>query len=507
MRKPHQNNLYAVVGFFALGIFARSFFAMPLAPILLLSAISAALFVYNRFISTEKSSAGILLALMLFSFSLGAIRFAAAHSKKENAGFENSIGRNITVKGIVDEDASTGDNSVKLVVVPEKNNAGEDARFSGRKILVTADPYSDLHYGDELALEGTVEKPENFQSPNGKTFDYISYLAKDGIYYEMKYPKMELLSSGHGSIIKRKLFELKDNFTEKINQAIPAPENSLLAGILLGSKQSLGSELKKDFINTGTIHIVALSGYNVTIVAETIMRFFSFVPKIFAGWIGSVSILLFAMMSGGGATVVRASMMAILVIVARQNGRNYDIGRALILAGFFMLIQNPWILVFDSSFQLSFLATIGLVYLAPKLSEYFSWIPEKINRKFNLRELITATLAAEIFVLPFIVYQTGILSLVALPTNLLILPFIPLTMLFGFYAGIASFVSAILALPFSYISYGLLHYELAAVKFSSSLSFGSMTVKNFPIALLAVIYAGLLYFIFRPTAKEKSPQP
>src|SRR6476620_2674292 len=108
-------------------------------------------------------------------------------------------------------------------------------------------------------------------------------------------------------------------------------------------------------------------------------------------------------------------------------------------------------------------------------------------------------------VLPFSVYKTVILSLVALPTNLLVLPFIPTTMLFGFYAGIAGFVSKFLALPFSYISYGLLHYELSVVKFFSSLSFGTMTIHNFPAMVLAVIYAGLFFFIFRPE-KEKSPK-
>ncbi len=496
-----KNNLYIFVGSFALGIFARSIFPTPYPVILLFCLISAALLLYNHFISVKKSNAGILVALVIFSFSLGTLRANYAAAKKSGPDFEDRIGQKIKIKGIVDEDIREGDGNVKLVVSPKIDNKKGNATSSSGKILVTTDLYSDFHYGDEIDLEGKLEGPKNFLSPNGKTFDYISYLAKDRIYYEMKYPEIRLLSVGHGNTIKRKLFSVKKNFTEKINEMIPAPENSLLAGILLGSKQSLGAELKKDFINTGTIHIVALSGYNVTIVAEMIIKFFSFMPKIFAGYLGAISIILFAMMAGGGATVVRASIMAILVIIARQNGRNYDIGRALVLAGFFMLMQNPLILVFDSSFQLSFLATIGLVYLAPKISTYLLWIPEIIH----LRDLVAATLAAEIFVLPFIAYQTGILSLVALPTNLLILPLIPTTMLFGFYAGITSFMSAVLALPFSYISYGLLHYELAAVKFFSSLPFATMTVKNFPVMALAMIYGGLFYFVFASN-KDKNPR-
>ncbi len=504
MAKLHKNNLYIFVGFFAAGIFARSLTAVSFPVAIFIFLISFGLFLYGRFFSVGKSGSIIMISLAIFSFSLGIIRFNLADAGKIIPDFENHVGEKIRISGLVDEEKGDGENNSQFVVSVKKNESDNKTISSKGRILLIADLYSSLHYGDEIILEGKIEKPENFQSQGGRTFDYVSYLAKDGIYYEMKNPKIEIVSSGHGGKIQGALYSLKSNFMEKINQAVPAPESALLNGILLGTKQALGKDLKNDFITTGTVHIVALSGYNVTIVAETIMQFFSFLPKIIAGYLGAISIIFFALMTGAGATVIRASIMSIFVIIARGTGRNYDIGRALVIAGLIMLVQNPWILAFDSSFQLSFLATIGLVYLEPRLEKFFLWIPEKLG----LRELVTGTLAAEIFVLPFLVYQTGILSLVAFPANLLVLPLIPATMLFGFFAGIASFISGIIALPFSFASYALLHYELSTIRFFSSLPFSSVAIKSFPSILLVLSYTVLFYFIIRrkdDPEKEKAP--
>ena len=147
--------------------------------------------------------------------------------------------------------------------------------------------------------------------------------------------------------------------------------------------------------------------------------------------------------------------MAILMLFARATGRNYDVARALILAGVFMVLFNPFILVYDVSFQLSFIATVAVIFFTPKIEKYFLWVTPKLG----LRDIISVTSAAYIFVMPFILYKMGNLSIVALPTNVLILPFIPITMLLGFLSGIFSFIWYFLAIPFGYISYFLLHYE------------------------------------------------
>ena len=205
-------------------------------------------------------------------------------------------------------------------------------------------------------------------------------------------------------------------------------------------------------------------------------------------------------MTGASATIVRASIMALLVIVARATGRTYQVTHGLFLAGFFMVLHNPMIVIYDPSFQLSFLATLGLIYLAPLIEKYFKLIPTK----WQLREFAVATIATQIFVLPLILYMMGEISLVALPVNLLILIFIPITMLFGFLSGIVGFMSATLAFPLTFITYLLLEYELKVVEIFSNFPFASLQIPNFPLWLMFGIYTLYIYIMFRMYKNKKT---
>jgi len=304
----------------------------------------------------------------------------------------------------------------------------------------------------------------------------------------MSYPKIEILSRGNGGIVKSSLFFVKEKFLEKVNFAISTPESLLMGGLILGEKASFNQSMRQSFIDTGTIHIIALSGYNVTIVAEWVMKFFSFLPKNLGFGVGIFSILFFVLMTGASSTAVRAGIMATLALIARATGRNYDVARGLVLAGVFMILLNPFLLVYDVSFQLSFIATVAVIFLAPRIEKYFLWV----SIRFGLRDIISVTTAAYIFVLPFILYKMGNLSLVALPANILILPFIPLTMMLGFFTGLAGII-------FSYL---LLHYELGVISFLSKLPFASFSFPDFPLFLTIMIYIYFIYRLFGRNIKE-----
>ena len=289
---------------------------------------------------------------------------------------------------------------------------------------------------------------------------------------------------------------------EKISEVVPEPEASLLGGLLLGAKESLGKEILDDFRKVGLIHIVVLSGYNITIVAETIMRVFSFLPRTLPIIFGGGSIILFAIMTGGSATVVRASIMSLIVILGKATGRMHNAALTLFIAAFLMLLHNPRILAFDPSFQLSFLATLGLVYLSPALEKYFHFVPGK----WQIRELFLSTISTQIFVMPLILYNSGNFSAVALPVNLLVLVFVPLTMLLGFLTGVWGFVSGTLSLFFGFLVSGLLYYDLKIVEFFSSLPFASFNIPSFPLWLMIsmyIFYAVIIFSIRRKNAYSK----
>ncbi len=404
--------------------------------------------------------------------------------------FESHVGEKVSFTGIIVDEPDIREKNQKITV---RVKVGKEET----KVLITAGLDEVFNYGDEVAVKGKLEKPENFLTDQGKTFDYIHYLKKDDIFYTMQYTNIEVLSHGHGNFVKSILFSAKEKFLDKMNRAIPAPESLLMGGLILGEKSGFSQSLRQSFVNTGTIHIVALSGYNVTIVAEWIMKIFSFLPKNFGIGLGIFSILLFILMTGASSTAIRAGIMAILALVARATGRNYDVARALIIAGVLMVLLNPFILIYDVSFQLSFLATIAVIFLSPRMEKYFMWIPW-----YWLRDIITVTFSAYIFVTPFILYNMGNLSLVALPANIAVLPFIPFTMLLGFITGFIGLIFFPLSIPFGYISYFLLNYELGAIAFFSNLPFASFIIPSFPLWLTILIYLFFFYKLFWNSFKK-----
>jgi competence protein ComEC len=474
---------YTVCFGIILGVLVRSFVYVNLYFVIFLLALSFILILLFPYFSALKY--GVIASVFLFAFSFGMLRFNSVDVPAPDISGKN-------FSGIIVDEPDIREKNQKLTI-----DIGET------KILATVDFNQEFKYGDEVSFSGKLEKPENFTTDQGKEFDYINYLRKDGIFYVMGYPKVVIISHGNGNIIKSTLFSVKEKFLEKMNMAIPEPESLLMGGLILGEKSSFNQSLRQSFIDTGTIHIVALSGYNVTIVAEWIMKLFKFLPQQVGISMGIFAILLFVLMTGGSSTAIRAGVMATLALIARATGRNYDVARALILAGVVMILINPFVLVFDVSFQLSFIATIAVIFLAPRIEKHFMWVTDK----FKLRDIVNVTCAAYIFVLPFILYKMGNLSIVALPANILILPLIPFTMGLGFVTGLAGMIWYVFGVPLGYISYLFLHYELAIIKFFSHIPFASLSIPNFPLWVTIVIYAYFIYRLFGRSIKKFFIEP
>jgi len=480
---------------FIFGVLLRSLVQIDFYTIVFLGGIGAVFFLL--YFIALKSKVYIFVGVFLLVFSLGIFRFHVA-DKSAPIVFKSQVGQTVSFSGVITDEPVVGEKNQKLIIkikenLPKGNSFGKGEEGEEVRVLVTVNFGENFKYGDEVNLKGELEKPENFKTDTGKMFDYVNYLRKDDIEYVMSYPEVEIISHNNGSKIKNGLFAVKNKFLEKINFAVPNPESLLLGGLVLGERSAFSPELREDFIRTGTIHIIALSGYNITIVAEWFMKLFAYLPQTLGIGAGIFAILLFILMTGGASTAVRAGLMATLALIARATGRNYDIGRALLLAGVAMILFNPFILAFDVSFQFSFIATVAVIFLAPRFEKYFGWV----TKRFGLRDIVSVTFSAYIFVLPFILYKMGNLSLVALPANILVLPFIPLTMAFGFFTGFAGLIWSAFALPFGFISYWLLHYELGIISLLSNLSFASLSIPNFPLALTLLIYGYFIYFLFR----------
>ena len=465
---------------FVFGVLLGSFVFVDFYLVILFGILAFVLFFFFSLVSKNKW--GIIASIFILSFSFGIWRFQIFDTGAPKI-FESEVGQKVSIRGIISDEPDIRENNQKLNVQTKVSQESVN-------ILVTTNFDQDFKYGDQINFEGVLQKPQNFITDQGKEFDYVNYLRKDGIFYVINYPKVEIVSRGNGSKIKSALFFAKQKFLEKMNFAIAEPENLLMGGLILGEKSSFNQDLRASFVNTGTIHIVALSGYNITIVSQWFMKLFSFLPKNLAIGMGILSILLFILMTGGSSTAIRAGIMATLALIARATGRTYDVARALILAGVIMLFVNPLTLVYDVSFELSFIATVAVIFFAPRIEKYFLWVTPKLG----LRDIVSVTCATYIFILPFILYKMGNLSLVALPANILILPFIPFTMALGFFTGFAALLWYIIALPLGYISYLMLHYELWVINFFSHLPLAAFVIPDFPLLFTLLTYA---YFIYR----------
>jgi len=486
------------------GVLLRSFLDMgwALAGFFVLTGI--ALLAVSPAADSRKLAVSI--AIFLVAIGLGMARYEIKDTPPDLGRFESAAasGGKIELTGVVVEEPDEREKNTRLVVESE-----------GVKILVYARHYPEFEYGDELKISvrrGGLKKPSSFAKPAYRTgrvsgdkkasrsdFGWADYLAKDGIYYEVLYPKISLIARGKGNWVKRQMLALKAKYLSALSRAIPEPYAAFMGGLTVGAKRAIGKNLLDDFRRTGVIHIVVLSGYNISLVADTFTRLASFLPRIFAAGFGALGIVLFAVMTGASATVVRASLMAVLVILARATGRIYEITWALFLTGFLMILRNPKILRFDAGFQLSFLATFAVIFLAPRVKKKMNFVPEK----FQLREIVSATAATQVFVLPLLLYKTGMFSAVSVPANLLVLALVPTTMLFGFITGAIGMLSFLLSVPFSWISYALLRYELGVVELFAKLPFASFNVPNFPLWAALAAYAVYAVIVCRLNGKNK----
>ncbi|MDQ1284496.1 MAG: hypothetical protein QG620_844 [Patescibacteria group bacterium] len=357
---------------------------------------------------------------------------------------------------------------VKPVETPRRGVSAGEKIGQTPKILLNVFDMERYTYGDMLKVNCALKIPENFSAD----FDYRMYLAKDGIFYECQKPKVEKTGKNEGNAVYKFILGVKNKFNEKIERLIPSPEAGLLSGLLLGGDSLLSKEWQDRFSVTGMTHIVAVSGYNVTIIAEYLMLAGIFLglwrPQAF--WFALIGIAIFVFMIGLPASAVRAGVMGGLLLWAAKNGRLANSQNAILFSAVAMLLFNPLLLRWDVGFQLSFLATLGIVYLYPLFQDNLI----KKYKTFGITEMLILTLSAQAFVLPIILFNFGRLSLISPLANILVLPIIPLTMLFGFLAALAGFLFTSLATVLAWLAYLPLKYETLIIKYLAGLRYASI---------------------------------
>ncbi|MBI4101630.1 MAG: ComEC/Rec2 family competence protein, partial [Candidatus Nealsonbacteria bacterium] len=348
-------------------------------------------------------------------------------------------------------------------VVREKDQrvtvAGEDGR-----ILLTLRRYPEYRYGDKLNVKGKLELPA--KDING--FNYRGYLKKDGIYGVMSFPEVELAGRGFGNPVMSFLLSFKNLFQETARKFIPRPEIGFLEALVFGEESEISQSWKEKLNLTGTRHIAAVSGMNITLISVLLLNFLLALGlwRSQAFYLSLAFIAFYILMIGAPSSALRAGIMAGIFLTAQHWGRQAAGSRAVVFASSIMLASNPWLLRLDVGFQLSFLATMGLIYLQPLLLD---WL-RKIPNFFQLRYTLAATLAAQIFTLPILIYNFGSFSLISVFPNLLIVPLLaPITILI-FIFGFLGMAFWPLGWLFSFPVFLGLRYLIGVVDFFSKIS-------------------------------------
>jgi competence protein ComEC len=476
-----MNLLIAATAGLAGGIFFRSLFLLPW-PVMVFVFILACVCLLVNVIHPRPAYARC--AVLFFFFALGIARFAIADTSLPSS-FAAHLDRPVSYEGIVVADPDVRDATQRVVV--RVNDTNEIT-----KVLAVADRYPVVRVGERVQVSGKLALPEPFSTADdgGRIFAYDKYLQKSGVRFLVTPATLAITQSAPQYSLLAALANVKHAFLNGLAATLPEPYASLAGGIVIGGKTGLGKELQQAFITTGLVQVIVLSGYNVMIVAEWVMYLLGLL-KLRRGWsafAGVVAIVLFIAIAGASSTAIRAGVMAAIALYARASARTYAAGRALFFVIFLMLLWNPFILAFDPGFSLSVVATAGLIWLAPLIELKLV----RIKNAFA-RNALATTLAAQVAVLPLLLYQTGILSLVSVPANLLVALVMPLAMGFAALAGIAGILLGTYGWPLALPAYAITAYIISIAREGSALPLAAFHLPAFPFIFVLLAYALLIY--------------
>lgn len=419
--------------------------------------------------------------------------------------FYNDRNYELLITGYLVEPADYRDTYTNLKLRVEALDTGDGDFPVDGFILVRVFPNQIYEYGERLRIRGQLQTP-----PENEDFSYKDYLVRQSIYSYVTKAEVTRLPGNNGNIISTQIYKLKSKLLENTYRLFQDPEASLFAGILFGVDTGLPKKLQEAFKNTGTAHIIAISGFNIAIIAGVLFTTFKyFFNERTSAILAVCGIFFYMFLVGGDAAVFRATLMGAISIFGRQTGRRNDGLNALGFVALIMTLLNPLVL-WDVGFQLSFFATLGLILYA----EPFSQFTENLIATFSkgdintftkiINENVVLTFAAQLTTIPIMAYHFNRISLISFIANPFILPVQPAVMIIG---GISVFISLIIypiGQLIAWFAWAFAAYTIRIVEFFDTVPNGVMVLSDTISQWILLMYFPLLFLTFNWSAiKER----
>jgi len=391
----------------------------------------------------------------------------------------------LTFQGMVIKEPESEMDRLRLLV------AGKD--LAGR-VLVSTKLYPKYSYGDLLEIKCRLVAPKTIDD-----FSYDRFLAKDKVYSLCYQPTLRLVSRGNGNWFYEKTLLIRRSLERSIDKSLTFPESALLKATLFGGGKELPTDLNNSFSVIGITHIIAVSGSHIVIITAALFNlFFSLgLRRKVSFYLVTFCLIVFTLVIGWPASAVRAVIMGLTALLAQQMGRLNNSSSALVISALIMLIINPLILFYDVGFQLSFLATFGLIKFSDVIESIIFRLKLKIPEVLGLRQSLIMTMAAQITTLPIIIFHFGRLSLITTLANLLILPTVAPIMFLGFLAAVSGLISLVFSKIIFWLAWPLLKYFIIITEVLAAVPLASIDGLRSGPWFLVISYSLLLLLIYK----------
>jgi competence protein ComEC len=439
----------------------------------------------------------IFFGILLF-FCIGAFEFIYIHNTNVNK-FSAYSAQQVTVKGFIASEPDIRESKINYVIKTKAIiKADKQQMIKGKILLSTLETENNTiySYGSEIEIEGSLNIPKGKRNPGG--FDYRRYLSQSGVSATI-FAKSTRIKIGEitdvNPLVKAGL-TIRNRIIKVIEKSLPPEQAGLLNGMLIGYTGGLDKDLQKSFSDSGLSHLMAVSGMNIAfIVFPLIFLFKKFrIKQNTANIIIILILILFVYITGFSPSVVRAVIMAIVVLGGQILYREAEVITSLSLAAIIILIYNP-ITLLDIGFQLSFTATFSLIlfykYIKSLLS--FKHIPKSVT------DLLAVTLSAQAGVIPITAFYFNKISLISVFTNIVVVPLTGIITILGFVMAILGQINIILSQIIGYINYTFLSFVLLITKVSADLPFAVVKIITPHIVIIFLYYFLILFFLwFKP---------